>query len=91
MEKDKFIVSKVSGIVKKVDSNNTEVIIKTHDGNLFFLYFNKEFVKDDIVNFVKEGDLIFKGDTIMEVKCGYNKEDITTLEMKSKIIGDIFE
>lgn len=85
MGKDKLILSEITGIVKKIDSNNTEIIIKTYDGNLFFIYLDETFKKDNIISFIKEGDLVFKGDIIMKVKCGYNQKDITTFELKMNL------
>lgn len=82
MLKNKLLVSPVSGVIKKIDSSNAEVIIKTYDECLFFLYLNEDIIKSSITSFVKEGSLIFKGDTIFNINCGYEKADLIILKLK---------
>lgn len=82
MLKSKLLVSPVSGIVKKIDSNNAEIIIKTYDGYMVFLYLNERILKNSITSFIEEGSLIFKGDTIFNINCGYEKADLVVLKLK---------
>lgn len=81
--RNKILLSPVSGVVKRMDSNNAEIIIKSFDGDMIFLYLNERFIKKDILSFVREGDLIFKGQAILDVGCGYEEEDLTIFTMKS--------
>lgn len=82
--KNKLLLSPVSGVVKKIDSYNAEIIIKTYDGYMLFLYLNnKEIIKGNIECFVTEGFLLFKGDVIFKIDCGYEKADIVILKIKN--------
>ncbi len=81
--KNKTLLSPVSGIVKKIDSNNSEVIIKSYERDIIFLYLNEKFLKEDILIFIKEGDLIFKGQVILDISCGYEENDITVFTIKN--------
>lgn len=82
--KNKLLLSPVSGVVKKIDSYNAEIIIKTYDGYMLFLYLNhEEIIKDNIECFVTEGSLLFKGDVIFKIDCGYENADIVILKIKN--------
>lgn len=80
--KSKILLSPVSGVVKKMDSNNSEIIIKSCEGEIIFLYLNQEFLKEYISSFVKEGDLIFKGQAVLDISCGYEEKDLTIFTIK---------
>ncbi len=80
--KNKLLRSPVSGVIEKIDSNNAEIIIKTYDGCLVFLYLNEEVDKKFIVSFVKEGELIFKGETVFNISCGYKNTNLVILKVK---------
>lgn len=82
ISKKRLLLSPVSGIIKKID-NNGEVIIKTCDGYTVFIYLTNDFLKGSIVSFVKEGELIFKGDTIFDINNGYENTDLIILKVKS--------
>lgn len=81
--KNKILLSPVSGIVKKIDSNNTEIIIKSCEGEMIFLYLNEKFMEKNILSFVKEGNLIFKGQAILNIFCGYEEKDLMIFTVKS--------
>ena len=75
------LLSPVNGIIKKVDSNNTEIIIKSYKGDMLFLYLNERFINEPITSLVKEGDLVFKGEIILDISCGYIESDLTILKI----------
>lgn len=81
--KNKVLLAPTSGVVKKIDSNNTEIIIKSFEGEMIFLYLNEGFIKESILSFVKEGDLIFKGQPILNISCGYDERDLIILIIKN--------
>lgn len=81
--RNKILLSPISGVVKRIDSNNAEIIIKSFDGEMIFLYLSEKFIKEEILSFVKEGDLIFKGQAILDISCGYEEDDLTIFTIKS--------
>lgn len=69
------------GIIEKIDSTNTEIIIKTYDGTKIFMYLEECVRNTCIDRLIEEGDYILKGQPLL-----YLNEEYKNIKIKEVIL-----
>lgn len=55
------------GVIERIDSTNTEIIIKTYDGTKIFMYLEDESYNSSVDRLIEEGDYILKGQPLLHL------------------------
>lgn len=74
-----IIFAPSGGIIEKIDSANTEIIIKTCDGTKIFMYIEEGTCNASINRLIEEGDYILKGQPLLHIN--ENTENIKIKEV----------
>ena len=74
-----IIFAPSGGIIEKIDSTNTEIIIKTYDGTKIFMYLEECSYKSSIDSLIDEGDYVLKGQPLLHFN--ENTENIKIKEV----------